>query len=192
MALHWIRLASGDRLCVEHPVLLVKPLSRTNDDGWEVRVPSETSESSGLDRGDGWWWRSMWDEHGGDLLLPNLREAVGLIEECFAHPDQTGRELAGWIAEARSQEPWTEERREKIVAKAKVEEDRWQKRLAEIGVSQRPRPSVPKKTSRADLISMLDEAYDLLRHRHHSDSMGLSSRDSEAEALLTRIRQIRN
>lgn len=83
--LTWKRLDNGDLLCREHPIKLIKPMSRRADDaGWMVRVPYE--RDSNFD--DGWQWRYLESpattlpvEMGGGLKGDNSEDAKALVAE---------------------------------------------------------------------------------------------------------------
>jgi len=57
-ALTWKRLADGDLLCNQHPIVLTKPISRrVEDPGWQVSVPDgPDSNFTG-----GWRWAAVVD-----------------------------------------------------------------------------------------------------------------------------------
>lgn len=79
--LTWTRLANGDLLANEHPIRLVKPYSRRNEDpGWQIRYPIEPDGS--WDEVDGWMWVTV--QTPGEtwpLEAASERNAKALAEE---------------------------------------------------------------------------------------------------------------
>ena len=82
--LTWRRLATGDQLCDQYPIMLAKPTDRRDGNGWHVRVPLD--RDSTFD--DGWQWtqalvaatrtgQSTYEEPA----LSSLREAQAYVRE---------------------------------------------------------------------------------------------------------------
>lgn len=114
--LTWQRLATGDLLCNEYPIRLVKPLDRRAESpGWVFRVPA-SEDSSYADR-DGWQWTNILDQDTRQLEDTSARDAKARLESTVYR-----EYILGWIP--REYGEWTAERQQAFVDEAQATADK--------------------------------------------------------------------
>lgn len=181
--LRWTRLANGDLLCAEHPIRLIKPLSRSSrDPGWQIKVPIEqVGEGDTLDAGDGYWWRGV-----SSLDAPAGVE-FGRAQDAKAYAaDDLDHLLSKWVDPEYPTADWPR-LQEAVKATAETREQEW---LAKQPEQPAKVPSRPRQTPRAELLALLDETEAVLADRHSVDSGVMANREQRIESLLARIANV--
>jgi hypothetical protein len=152
--LSWVRLANGDQLSREHPIRLIKPISRhAGDPGWQITAPLERiAAGDALDAGDGYYWSRVTSydaPHGVDF---------GNVQDAKRHAATNLDELlTKWVDEDYPSRDWQAIGHPAVVEAAERREAVWAAQRSDYESPASQVRAAPRKTSRAELLRLLDD-----------------------------------